>query len=80
MPNLLFTATNASANRQLAGFMRAGTQLRCVANPGETIRQVLNRFNQYRQEPVEKVYSDQAGTREVNPNTVPTQDMVLYVV
>lgn len=80
MPALLLTATDASARRQLAGFMRAGTQLRCVANAGESIRQVLNRFNAYRQEPVEKVYADAAGQTEVRQETVPKADMVLYVL
>lgn len=80
MPTLVLTATDASARRQLAGFMRAGAQLRCVANTGESIRQVLNRFNQYRQDPVEKVYTDAAGTTEVRQETVPKVDMVLYVL
>jgi hypothetical protein len=81
MVSLLLTATESSANRKNPGFMTKGQQLTTTVNPGETIRAVLKRFNQYRQPEnvIEKVFSDISCLNPVNLETKPTADLVVYV-
>ena len=81
MVSLLLTATAASVNRKNPGFMTLGQQLKTVVNPGETIRTVLNRFNQYRtpENVIQKVFSDLACQTPVSLDLKPSVDTVLYV-
>ena len=81
MVSLLLTATDFSVARKNPGFMTKGQQLKTSVNPGETIRAVLNRFNQFRTPGnlIEKVFSDFSCQQPVALDLKPTADLVLYV-
>lgn len=81
MVSLLLTATDSSVARKNPGFMTKGQQLKTSVNPGETIRAVLNRFNQFRTPGnlIEKVFSDVGCQQPVALDLKPTTDLVLYV-